>query len=300
MNTVKNPPNGKKTRKLGGKICWYVILGALSIIMILPFYWSISTSFKPNDILFSADSYFIPQKVTLDHYQTVFSKIPFARYFMNSFFLAAAGVVTNLILGSLAGYAFAKLYFRGKKVLFRILLSSMMVPGVVATIPQFMVLRSFPFAGGNDIFGQGGTGFINSYWAIILPGAVGAFAVFFMRQFFVGQPDELADAARIDGSGESGIFFRIYLPLTKPALATLGIMTFQGGWNNFLWPLIVLNDEERMTIQVGLSKFIYNYGDKDYGPLLAGTVIATLPMIIIFLFAQKYFVQGISFTGSKN
>jgi multiple sugar transport system permease protein len=267
--------------------------------MIMPFYWTLSTSIKPNSEIFALESFWIPRQVTAEHYISVFTKVPFGRYFLNSLFLASAGVMTNLFFGGLAGYAFAKLYFRGKKFIFITFLASMMIPGIVVMIPQFLVLRFFPLAGGNDFLGRGGSGFINSYGAIILPGAAGAFAVFFMRQFFLALPNEMGDSARIDGCGEFGIFGRIYLPLTKPALATLGIMTFQGGWNSFMWPLIVLNDETKMTIQVGLSRFAYEHGS-DFGPLMAGTVIATLPMLAIFFYAQKYFVQGIAFTGGKN
>jgi multiple sugar transport system permease protein len=210
-----------------------------------------------------------------------------------------AGVLTNLFFGSLGGYAFSKLEFKGKKSLFVALLSSMMVTGIVTMVPSFLVLKNFPLMGGNNILGKGGMGFINTYWAIILPGAAGAFAVFFMRQFFNSLPDDLADAARIDGCSEFRIFWNIYLPLTKPALATLGVMTFQAGWNSFMWPLIVLNSDKMMTVQVGLASFTYSH-NTNYGPLMAGTVIVTLPMLIIFMYAQKYFVQGIAFTGAKN
>ena len=153
-------------------------------------------------------------------------------------------------------------------------------------IPQFLVLKNFPLVGGNNIFGQGGQGLINHYAAIILPGAVGAYAVFFMKQFFETLPDELAEAARVDGCSEFRIFWNIYLPLILPAAVTLGIMTFQSGWNSFMWPMIVLNSRDMMTIQVGLS--------------MAGTVISVLPTLLLFLFAQKYYIQGIAFSGSKD
>ncbi|MGI1690681.1 carbohydrate ABC transporter permease [Thermoanaerobacter uzonensis] len=294
---MKNKENNSK--KFFFNTLWYITVILLSIIMLMPFYWTIITSIRPNDEMFTQPIKWIPTHITFEHYKEVFNAVPFARYFLNSAILGLGGVLTNLFFGSLAGYAFAKLNFKGKKTLFVTLLSSMMIPGIVTMIPSFLVLKHFPLVGGNNILGQGGNGFINTYWAILLPGAAGAFAVFFMRQFFLTLPDELADAARIDGCSEFEIFLRIYFPLTKPALATLGIMTFQAGWNSFLWPLIVLNSQEMMTIQVGLAAFTYNYG-ANYGPLMAGTVIATLPMLVVFMYAQKYFIQGIAFSGIKN
>lgn len=183
--------------------------------------------------------------------------------------------------------------------MFSLLLSSMMIPGIITMIPQFLVLKNFPLVGGNNIFGQGGQGFINNYAAIILPGAVGAYAVFFMKQFFETLPDELAEAARVDGCSEFRIFWNIYLPLILPAAITLGIMTFQSGWNNFMWPMIVLNSKDMMTIQVGLSTFQYQYNTQ-YGPLMAGTVISVMPTLLLFIFAQKYYIQGIAFSGGKE
>ncbi|EAH0870025.1 TPA: carbohydrate ABC transporter permease, partial [Listeria monocytogenes] len=208
------------------------------------------------------------------------------------------GVLTNLFFGSLAGYAFAKLPFKGKKGLFMTFLGSMMIPAVVTMIPSFLVLKNFPLMGGNDITGHGGMGFINTYWAILIPGAAGAFSIFFMKQFFETLPDELSEAARIDGCSEFKIFWKIYMPLAKTALATLGIMTFQAGWNQFMWPLIVLNSQKMMTVQVGLASFQYNES-ANYGALMAGTIVSTIPVLFVFIFAQKYFVEGIAHNGGK-
>ena len=153
--------------------------------------------------------------------------------------------------------------------------------------------------GGNNLFGEGGFGLLNTYWAIVLPGAAGEFAVFMMRQFFVTLPDDLGESARIEGAGEFRIFWNIYLPLTKPALAALAIFTFQGGWNNFMWPMIILNDPKRYTIQMALQAFSYNYAT-EYGPMMAASIVATMPIFILFVFAQKYFIQGIAFAGLKE
>jgi len=279
-------------------ILWYIGAVCIALVTVYPLIWMVATSLKPEGEIYSNSLSLFSNNFSLANYFKVFDTIPFFKFFINSLILAVTGVITNVFLGALAGYSFAKLKFRGRTVSFSLLLASMMIPGIVTMIPQFLVLKYFPFIGGNNIFGQGGTGFINHYSAILLPGAVGAFAVFFMKQFFETLPDDLAEAARVDGCNEFRIFWQIYLPLIKPAAVTLGIMTFQAGWNSFLWPMIVLNSKEMMTIQVGLSTFQYQY-NTSYGPLMAGTVIATLPTLLLFVFAQKYYIQGIAFTGNK-
>ena len=281
-----------------GNILWYVGVIIISMITVGPFIWTVATSFKSSGEISSSMMNFLPKEFTIENYNKVFSTMPFFTYLKNSLLLAGAGVVTNLTFGSLAGYTFAKLKFRGRKLGFMVFLASMMIPNVVIMIPLFLILSNFPLLGGNDIFGQGGTGLINSYLAIIMPGAVGGYSIFFMKQFFEVLPDELGEAAKIDGCSEFQIFSRIYLPLAKTSLATLGIMTFQAGWNSFMWPLIVLNTKEMMTVQVGLAAFQYSYST-DYGPLMAGTVVTTLPIIILFIFAQKYYVQGVADSGIK-
>lgn len=281
-------------------IVWLVVMTALSIGMILPLVWTLITSLTPNDIM--SEPGFLPSSVTIDNYKTVFTQTPMLRYIVNSLFLAIAGVVLNLFFGSLGGYAFAKLKFKGREPLFLLLLASMMIAGVTIMIPQFILLKMWPLAGGNNILGQGGFGLLNTYWAIILPGAAGAFAIFMMRQFFLKMPDELMESARIDGLSEFGIYRKIFLPLSKPALTTLALVTFQSGWNSFMWPLIVLSNKDLYTVQLGLSQFAFSVTNRnpDYGALMAGSIIAILPMLILFLFGNKYFVEGLSFSGSKE
>ncbi|WP_026851269.1 carbohydrate ABC transporter permease [Glaciibacter superstes] len=281
-----------------GRVAWYVAVILISLVTVMPLIWTLSTSLKPAAEILGGYLSLIPQSPTIANYVAVFTESPFARYLLNSFVLAIAGTATNLFFGSLGGYALAKLHFTGRKAVFGVFLGSMMIPGIVTMIPSFIVLRYFPLAGGNDLFGQGGVGFINSYWAIILPGAAGALAVFFMKQFFESLPDEMGEAARIDGAGEFRIFVQIYLPQVAAGLAILGIMTFQAGWNSFLWPLIVLNTPEMLTVQVGLASFIGDH-TTNFGPLMAGTIVSSLPVLVIFAFAQRYIVQGVSFTSSK-
>ncbi|EAF5657411.1 carbohydrate ABC transporter permease [Listeria innocua] len=291
MNTIKLKKGSKS-------FIWYIAVFLISLVTVFPLIWTVSTSFKPTSEILSNGMNLIPKMFTWDNYKDVFSTTPFARYLVNSLILAVGGVLTNLFFGSLAGYAFAKLPFKGKKGLFMTFLGSMMIPAVVTMIPSFLVLKNFPLMGGNDITGHGGMGFINTYWAILIPGAAGAFSIFFMKQFFETLPDELSEAARIDGCSEFKIFWKIYMPLAKTALATLGIMTFQAGWNQFMWPLIVLNSQKMMTVQVGLASFQYNES-ANYGALMAGTIVSTIPVLFVFIFAQKYFVEGIAHNGGK-
>lgn len=278
-------------------VSWYAGVTVICVVTVFPLVWTILTSLKPRAEILAGDS-FLPVAATLDNYAEVLRTVPFGQYFVNTLVIGAGGALANLLLGSLAGYAFARLRFRGKTALFWVLVSSMTIPSIVVMIPMFLVLRFFPLAGGNDVLGQGGVGLINTFWAVILPGAAGAFAVFMMRQHFADLPGSLAEAARIDGAGEFRIFWRIYLPLVKPGLATLAILTFQAGWNNFLWPLIVLNDRSKMTVQVGLAAFRSQY-ETDYGPLMAGTVIACLPVLLLFAIGQRWVVEGSAQTGIK-
>ncbi|WP_245249299.1 carbohydrate ABC transporter permease [Vagococcus allomyrinae] len=287
-----------KIKQRIGTGAWYLGVILISISTVFPLLWTLSTAFKSESEILSNSLNLIPREFTLDHFKEVFSSVPFARYLGNSLVLAVSGVLTNLFFGSLAGYAFARLPFKGKKTLFLVFLASMMIPAVVTMIPSFMVLRSFPLAGGNNLLGQGGLGLINTYWAIIIPGAAGGYSIFFMKQFFETLPSELAESARMDGCSEFMIFLKIYFPLAKTALATLGLMTFQAGWNQFMWPLIVLNSQDMMTVQVGLASFQYNQS-ANHGALMAGTVIATIPMLILFMFTQKYFIKGIGHSGGK-
>ncbi|GBG10783.1 ABC transporter permease [Paenibacillus sp. MY03] len=296
---TSSPALSYPARVMIGKMLFYAVSIAIAVVMFLPFFWSLMTSLKPSNEIFSIPIQWLPSEVTLEHYRKAFTTVPFGLYFWNSLVLAVSGVLANLFFGSLSGYAFAKLNFRGNKAMFRVLLAAMMIPGIVTMIPSFYVLKHFPLVGGNDLLGGGGNGFLNSFWGIILPGASGSFAVFFMRQFFLTLPSDMMEMARIEGCKEFRIFWNIYLPLTKPALATLGIFTFQAGWNSFLWPMIILNDPDKATIQMGLQAFSYNY-QTDYGPMMAGALIAILPILVLFLLLQKYFVQGIAFTGVKG
>lgn len=289
----------RKVKRSVGKIMIYVLLVFFAIVFTLPFYWSVLTSFRPNSEIFSAGINLLPTSVTTEHYVRAFQVIPFLRYSINTLFITVMIIATNLIFCSLAGYAFAKLQFFGRKVIYRIMLISVMVPGTVLMIPQFLILARFPLVGGNNILGQGGHGFSGNFMGVILPTAISVFNILFMRSFYISMPDELGEAARIDGAGELKTFFRVYVPLSKPALATLSVFCFQAGWNSFMWPSIILRSGEFKVLSQGLQSFVVN-NNVDYGPMMAAAVCAMLPVIIVFMFAQKYFIEGIAFSGTKS
>ena len=219
------------------------------------------------------------------NYRNLWKTVPYNRYFINSVFIATASTLLTLFFCSLGGYAFAKYQFRGQKILFGILLASMMVPFQVLLVPLFGLMYD--------------VGWLNSYKAIIIPFSVGAFGVFLMRQFIVTIPSELIDAARIDGCSEFGIYYRIVLPIIKPALGALTIYSFLGSWNGYLWPLIILRDEAKYTLPIGLANLVGIYR-QDYGMLMAGTLLSLMPIVILFLAMQREFVQGITLGSVKE
>ena len=277
----------------------HAVLIAGGVAMLLPFVWMLSTSLKPADQLFTVPPTWIPHPLQWDTYVKAMSAGNFGRYALNSLFLAVTNTLTNVLLAALAGYAFARLRFPGRSPLFLLVLATLMVPYQVTIIPLFVIVRHIPLFGGNDILGQGGIGWINSYWGLIVPGAVGAFGIFMLRQFFQALPVELEDAARIDGAGEFRIFWQIMLPLAVPALATLAIFSFQAGWNAFSWPLLITTTDEMRTIQLALTVFVQQYRTQ-WDQLMAATVVATLPVIVVFAIGQRLIVRGIAFTGLKG
>ena len=281
------------------RVILYVLMTVIAACMILPFLWSLITSLRPEEEIMKLPMQWIHSRLTLEHYKYVFETIPFFNMFLNSVIVTVAGMCTNLFFGSLAAYAFSKIKFSGHKIVFNIMLMSMMIPGVITLIPTFFVLLRFPLAGGNNILGQGGIGFYDNLAAVILPGAIGVYGIFFMRQFFMSLPDDMAESARIDCAGELRIFYRIYLPLVVPGLMTLGIFTFQSGWNNFMWPNIVLQSPENQLLTMAF-KFFKTSTEVSYGPLMAISLMMAVPVLVLYVFMQKYFVQGVALGGVKD
>ena len=271
--------------KKHGRWLLYIILTAALVLVLSPFVWMILGSFKSEGELKQVPPTWWPQDASLDNYRQLFDQLAFGTFFKNSTIVAVAVTAGNLLFCSMLGYAFAMLNFRGKRALFIVVMGTLMIPFVVTFVPLFVLVANI--------------GLIDSLPGLILPLLVGPFGVFLMRQFFLGMPRDLLDAGRVDGAGELRIFARVYLPLAGPALATLGILTFLASWNNFLWPLVVAQNEETYTLPVALALYSVGQNSTQYGLLLAGASVVVLPILVVFLIFQRRFIEGIATTGIK-
>lgn len=263
----------------------YLILTVALVAVITPFAWMILGSVKTNAELRSIPPTWLPQDLTWDNFTQLFSRLNFGQYFLNSTIVAVVVTAGNLLFCAMVGYALAMLEFRGKRALFAVIIGTLMIPGLVTFVPLFVLVVN--------------AGLAESLLALILPFLVAPFGVFLMRQFILTLPKDLVDAARVDGAGELRIFAQVILPLTTPALATLGILTFLGSWNNFLWPLVVAQREDMYTLPVALALFSIGQNATQYGLLLAGATVVVLPVLIVFLIFQRRFIEGIATTGIK-
>ncbi|MFI5731934.1 carbohydrate ABC transporter permease [Kribbella sp. NPDC051587] len=265
---------------------WIYLIGVLGLVAVAaPFVWMLLGSFKAQGELLRVPPTWLPENATTENYAALFSKAHFPRYFLNSGIVALVVTAGNLIFCSMIGYALAKLHFKGKNALFVLVLATLMIPGMVTFVPLFVLVTN--------------AGLANSYPGLILPFLVSPFGVFLMRQFFGSLPDDLMDAGRVDGAGELGIFARIMLPLTRPALATLGILTFLGSWNNFLWPLVIAQTEDKYTLPVALALYSTGQNAQNFGLLMAGAVVVVVPVLVLFLVFQRHVTKGIAITGLK-
>ena len=278
----------------------YLGLALLAVIFGFPFFWVLTTSLKGGAELYAWPPVWIPTTVYWSNFPRAMELAPFGRYALNTLAIATGVTASTLFFCSLAGYAFARLAFPGRNILFVILLTALMLPPEVTLVPRFLVARYFPLVGGNDLMGQGGQGLVDSLWGVGIPQAVSVFGVFFMRQFFQTLPRELEDAARADGAGEFRIFWQIMLPLATPALATLGIFTFDQVWNDFIWPLVILNSRDNLVVQIGLQQLYQINQPVQWELLMAASVVVTLPVLIVFLIGQRWLVKGIATTGIKG
>lgn len=269
-----------------GSLTKIFLLSIAAIIMLLPLLWMFSTSLRPTAESYTLPPAWLPTQFRIDNYGKVFeSNVPFLMLAWNTFKITAAVTLGQLLICSMAGFAFARLRFPGKNVLFILLLSSLMVPQQVTVIPIFLIMRTF--------------GLIDNHLAIILPGLVSAFGVFLMRQFFLSLPQELLDAAKIDGAGPWGTFWRIALPLSTPALAALGIITFNATWNAYFYPLIFLNSWDKMTLPQGIALLQGYMQSGNPSIIMAAVTLAILPVLIAFIFAQRWIVEAFARTGIK-
>jgi multiple sugar transport system permease protein len=261
------------------------ILALIALAIVFPFIWMLFTSFKPEAQIAQYPPKLFPDSWTLENYQNVWSRIPFARLFLNSIVMAGGVTIISLLLDSMAAYALSRLEFPGRDAIFIVILIALMLPFQVMFIPLYVVVHDL--------------GLLDSYSGLIVPRATNAFGIFMLRQFFMTLPKELDEAARIDGASEFGIYWRIILPLSGPALATLAIFHFMYNWNDFLWPLLITSSTEMRTLPAGLALFVGQHV-VEYGVVMAGAVLTLLPLLVAFLFAQRYFIQGIAMTGIKD
>jgi multiple sugar transport system permease protein len=275
--------NSKK--KTFSKRLLYIVLIGYAITTLIPFLWALSSSFKTLEEIISGTMNFIPKNFTLDNYKQIFIEQElFPRWLFNSLFIAVVGTALNIIFNSMSGYALARLSFPGKKALFITILAVLMIPAQVTMIPNYLILKEI--------------GWLNSYQGMIVPAMINATFIFMMRQFFINFPKELEEAAQIDGLSRFGIFFKVVLPLAKPALAAQAIFVFMGFWNNFMTPLIVMTDTEMYTLPLGLNTFKGQYVSY-WNYIMAASMVFTLPVLLLYAFFNRYFIKGISFTGGK-
>lgn len=267
----------------------YAVLIVLALIMLVPFVWTVSTSFKQQSGLMTTTPQFIPNPASLDAYRTLADRMDIPRLIFNSFFVTVTGTTGQVIFAAMAAYAFSRMVWRGRDTVFLLYLATQMIPIQVIIIPQFILIQRL--------------GWVNTYQGLIIPGLFNAFGVFLLRQSFLTLPRDLEEAAFIDGANRFTVFWRIVLPLSKPALATLTVFNFMALWNAYLWPLFVARREDVMTLPVALANLAGSsryQGSVEWNVVMAGAVITILPILIVYLFAQKWFVRGVTFSGIKG
>ena len=269
-----------------GRVPLYLVVGALAVLMVLPFYWMVITAFSPAADIIAFPPRWIPGRLTLEHFGVAFAQARWLVYYWNSLVVAAVSVGCSLLFGLFAGYAFAVYRFPLQNLFFLLILSTLMVPVQVTSVALYVLLARL--------------GWVDTYLGILAPNFASAFGVFMIRQGIKSIPVDLIEAARIDGAGEVRIVLTIIAPLIKTVLATVAMILFLNSWNDFLWPVIIINSENLRTIPVGIALFKDPYGNIDYGPLMAATVVSTAPMLIAYMLSQKFMIRGIALTGLKG
>lgn len=270
-----------RPRRLAGNALWYLLFLALALVTVFPFLWMVLTSFKgPNDAIFSVPPQLVPNDPTLDNYVRVWNQLPIARFFLNSITVSVATSLLNILVAALAAYPLAKMRFRGREAIFYLLLATLIVPAQLTYIPSFVLAV--------NVFR-----YYNTLPALILPSLASAFNIFLLRQAFKAVPDELIDAARIDGAGELRIWWNVLMPIVRPSLAAVAIFTFVTSWNDFLWPSLMLHDRNGLTLPVGLAA-LQGLFSSDLRATAAGVTMTVIPILIFFIAAQKQFVRGLT------
>lgn len=262
-----------------GTIVLSLVLLVGAVLTAIPYVYMALSAFKPQEEIFGTPITFLPEAPTLDNMKDLFGTLPYARWYVNTAIVAVLGTALTTAMSSLAGFAFAKYDFRFKNVLFTMVLATVLIPFQVLVVPQFQIIKAL--------------GGFNTYWALILPVAANAFGIFLMRQYTISVPDELIDAARVDGASEFGIWWRIVVPLVRGGLAVVATISFLAYWNEFFWPLIVTTDPSMFVVNLGIASLIGPY-DAQYGILLSGALLASLPLIVAFLFFQRQIIEGLT------
>ena len=271
--------SGRSGRTLGTHVALHVALVVFGVLSLLPLLWMVSASFMATGEATTFPPPLVPRRPTLSHYADLFGRLAMGRYAMNSAIIALVTTVLSLAINSAAGYAFAKLRFPGRDATFRALAAGLAIPVQVAMLPLFLLVKAL--------------GLVNGYGGVIIPGLASIFGIFLVRQYALAIPDDLLDAARIDGAGEWRVFRSIVLPTIQPILATLALWTFLATWNDFMWPLIVLSDDRRYTLPVALAGLVGEHA-QDVELMMAGAVVTVLPVLVLFLLLQRYFVEGVT------
>jgi multiple sugar transport system permease protein len=275
-----------------------LFFSVLSLLVLFPFIIMLLTSLKTMAEIQSPEFHLLPKTPRFDNYVEAMMTGAWVLFLRNSLFVTTVTVVCAVLFNSSAGYAFARLSFPGRDAIFFILLMGIMVPPQTSMVPAFLILRKLPLAGGNDILGRGGTGLINTFGGLIIPFVSGSIGIFLCRQFYINFPGSLDDAAEIDGASRLQTYTRVYVPLSKPIIATLAITKATATWNDYIWPLLITNDQDHLTVQLALTIFRSEYSVQ-WNLLMAATAVVVLPLIVLFFLFQRYFVQGIVTTGFK-
>lgn len=286
---VMSPARARDLRnRRRGRFFWLrvAVAALVSLVMVFPLYWMLVTSFSPQADLYASSLRWWPKHFTLDNYRQPIERFPVWRWFWNSFVIATVTTTITVVGNLLAGYAFAKLRFRGRNVLFLVLLSTMMIPVQAVMVPQFKLSVEL--------------GLYGSIWSVILPESAAVFGIFLARQFFLAIPDELIEAARMDGAGQLRTFAQVVLPLCRPLVAVLVLLTFMSEWNSFAWPLVALfGNEQNFTLPLGIVTDLQSQYTSNYGAIMAIGLLMIAPMVVLFVVFQKYFVQGLARSGIK-
>ena len=281
---VSSKAGGPWRNLKGGNLLIWGLLVVGALIMVFPLYWMFATAIRPREELFSGEFRLLPSDLVWSNFSQAWGKLPFALFYLNSILIALIAVAATVFINLLAGYTFAKYEFPGRNILFLLLISTLMIPIQVIMVPEFLIVSAL--------------GWVNTYAGVIAPRAAEAFGIFMVRQFMVSIPDELIEAARLDGAGEFKIFWKVILPLSWPVVAVLTIFTFMWRWNDFAWPLVVLQDREAYTVPLGLNLMKGQFFT-DWTGIMSMSLVSILPMLVVFIFFQRYFIQGIASTGIK-